>query len=101
MADFVLSRKKAFTFALDSEGGKVYSIPDPSSLSFEATELLGKIGDEEDFVERGESVKRFLLCCAPDLADEGLGDMDYLKIVEAYFKAKAEKLGESKASHAS
>lgn len=95
MADFVLSRKKAFTFALDDDGSKVYELPHPSSLSFECVQMLKNIGDESDFVKNGNTLKEFILCNAPELADKGLADMDYMQIGNAYIKAYSDNMGES------
>lgn len=95
MADFVLSRKKDFTFALDSDGGKVYTLPPITSLPFEDVQLLTKANEETDFVKRGNMIKKFILEYAPELEEIGLGAMEYFDIYNAYGINYGKQAGES------
>ena len=99
MADFTLKSRKGFTFALEDEPEKTYSLPALSKLSFEEAQLMTKLGDEKTIVKQGELIKKFILAHVPELADKGLEDMEYYAIFDAYGTSEGkERLGESKAS---
>ena len=102
MADFVLKKREAFTFALETEPEKVYTLPPLKSLSFEAAKTMASIDDEDDIVKKGGMIRDFVMQSVPELAEKDLSDMEYLEIFNAYatFEGKG-SLGESKASQSS
>lgn len=97
MADFVMKKKKAFTFALEDHPGHTYEIPALSSLSFEDARILTEADKEQDLVQRGKIIREFILKFAPDL--KSLSDMEFFEIYNAYalFVGHAQ-MGESQAS---
>lgn len=99
MTDFVIKRRKDFVFAIEDAPDQTYTLPTLSGLGFEDAQLLVKIDGEKDLAKRGPLVRDFILRFAPQLADAGVGDMQYLEIYNAYglFMGR-EQLGESRAS---
>ena len=98
-ATFTLKQKKGWTFALDTDTKKVYTLPALSGLSFQEAERMKKIGSMTDITEQGPLITEFILSYAPDLEEMGLGDMEYYEIFNAYGLSEGrEKLGESAAS---
>lgn len=94
MANFVLSRRKAFTFALEEDSKTEYSLPPIASLSFEDAKLLTEIDEESDIVKRGGMIRDFILSHCPDLKDAGLGDMEFFTIYAEYGKSLGHAQGE-------
>ena len=99
-ANFTLKKKTGWTFSLDTDESKVYTLPALSGLSFDEAEKMKQIGSMTEITEQGPLIKEFILSYAPELAEKGLGDMEYYEIFNAYGLSEGkEKLGESKASH--
>jgi hypothetical protein len=98
-ANFTLKKRKDWSFSLEDYPDKVYTLPALSGLSYEEAERMKKIGSMTEITEQGPLVKEFILSYAPDLAEKGIGDMEYYEIFNAYGLSEGkEKLGESKAS---
>ena len=96
MADFTLKKRKDFTFALESDPKKTYTIPAASNLGFEEAQMMANFADGKTIVEQGERIKGFILKHVPELAEKGLCDMEYYEILNAYIEfGKKENLGES------
>lgn len=96
MADFVMKKRKGFTFQLEDDP-HTYTIPALSNLSFADVALLSKADKETDIVKRGKIVREFILTFAPDL--EGLSDMEFFEIYNAYAQTIGRaQVGESQAS---
>jgi len=101
-ATFTLKKRKDWSFALEDEPGKVYTLPALSGLSYEEADRMQKIGQLKDVTEQGPMIKAFILKYAPELEDKGLGDMEYYEIFNAYGMSEGrEKMGESAASRRS
>lgn len=101
-ATFTLKKRRDWSFALEDDPKKVYTLPALSGLSYQEAEKMKKIGEITDITEQGPLIKEFILSYAPDLADKGLGDMEYYEIFNAYGLSEGrEKLGESGASQSS
>lgn len=83
--------KKAQPFIIEGQNGK-YMIPAFSSLSTEDMGEILQLKPETPTAERMQILKRFLLRFAPELENEGLGDMGYSQIFTAY--EKEQNLGE-------
>ena len=98
-ANFTLKKRKDWSFALEDDPKKIYTLPALSGLSYEEAEKMKKIGSMTDITEQGPLVKEFILSYAPDLNDKGLGDMEYYEIFNAYGLSEGkDKAGESGAS---
>lgn len=99
MADFILKKPQAFSFALEDDPETVYTLPPLKGFSFEEGKRMADIDDEADNVKKGRMIRDFILEKIPALADKGISDMQYIEIFNAYasFEGKKE-LGESKAS---
>lgn len=99
MADFVLKKRRDFTFALETNPEKTYTIPALKSLSLEDAELMTKIDAESSVAKKGKMIREFICRCNPELNDVGLGGMEWFEIFNAYALSQGEQdLGESKAS---
>lgn len=99
MADFIVRRRRDFVFAVEDAPEKTFTLPGPSSLSFEDAAITEPLNRETDIAKRGEIIKRFVLKFAPGLEALDIGDLDYVEIYNAYILAVGrEKLGESTAS---
>lgn len=84
MADFVLQKPKAFTFAME-EGGREYTLPPMARLTYEDIDIFAKIRDGgRNPGEQMILTKDFLLKYCPDLEKEDLGDVAYVQIFRAY-----------------
>lgn len=83
--------KKAQPFIIEGEKGK-YMIPAFSSLSAEDMGEILQLTPETPTADRMKIMKNFLIRFAPELEDEGLGDMGYSQIFTAY--EKEQNLGE-------
>ena len=102
MADFVLTKRRDFVFALEDSPEKTYTIPAVSRLSFEDAQTLVKIDEQKDIVKRGNMIRDFILKHIPELADKGLSGMEYFELYRAYgLNEDRDKVGESKASQSS
>jgi len=102
MATFTLKKRTNWPFALEDNPGKIYTLPALSKLSYQEAERMKKIGEITDITEQGPLIKEFILSYAPDLAEKGLGDMEYYEIFNAYGLSEGkERLGESGASQSS
>ena len=98
-ANFVLKKRKDWSFALADDPEKTYTLPALSGLSYEEAERMKKIGSMTEITEQGPLIKDFILSYAPELAKMDIGDMEYYEIFNAYGISEGkEKLGESKAS---
>ena len=96
MADFVMKKRKGFTFRIEDDA-HVYAIPALSNLSFADVAMLSKADKETDIVKRGKIVRDFILKFAPDL--ENLSDMEFFEIYNAYAQTIGHAtMGESQAS---
>ncbi len=101
-AAFTLKKRKDWSFALEDEPKKIYTLPALSGLSYEEADRMKKIGELTEISEQGPMIKEFILRYAPELADKNLGDMEYYEIFNAYGMSEGrEKLGESGASQSS
>lgn len=99
MADFIVRKRRDFVFAVEDAPDKTFTLPAMNSLEFEDAKLLRQISDEEDLVEQGKLVKKFLLKYAPGLKSMNLSGMEMFEIYNAYGLAMGRnKLGESQAS---
>ena len=83
MADFVLQKPKAFTFAME-EGGREFTLPPMARLTYEDIDTFAKIRDGKNTGEQMILTKEFLLKYCPDLEKEDLGDVEYVQIFRAY-----------------
>ena len=84
--------KKAQPFIIEGQNGKKYLIPAFNSLSADdVSEIMGLTLDTPSEKRIG-ILKRFLLRFAPELENEGLGDVGYSQIFAAY--EKEQNLGE-------
>ena len=79
------SIKKPQPFVIQGEK-KNYLIPPMVSLSVEDMGSILDLKPETPKEERVKAVKEFLLRMAPELKDEGLGDVGYSMIFGAYEK---------------
>lgn len=98
-AAFTLKKRKDWSFALEDDPKKVYTLPALSGLSYAEADRMKQIGSMTEISEQGPLIKEFILSYAPELADKGLGDMEFYEIFNAYGLSEGkEKLGESAAS---
>jgi hypothetical protein len=96
---FTLKKRKDWSFALEDDPKKVYTLPALSGLSYAEADRMKQIGSMTEISEQGPLIKEFILSYAPELADKGLGDMEFYEIFNAYGLSEGkEKLGESAAS---
>ena len=79
------SIKKPQPFVIDGDKGK-YLIPALATLSVDQVGDVLTLTPESPAAERVAAVKAFLLRMAPDLEQEGLGDVGYSMIFAAYEK---------------
>ena len=99
---FTLKKRKDWSFALEDDPKKVYTLPALSGLSYAEADRMKQIGSMTEIAEQGPLIKEFILSYAPELADKGLGDMEFYEIFNAYGLSEGkEKLGESAASRSS
>ena len=99
MADFVLKKRKDFTFALEENPETAYTIPALRSLSLEDAELMTKINDEKSVAKKGKMIREFIVRYAPELKEMEIGGMGWFDIFNAYALSQGEQdMGESKAS---
>ena len=99
MADFVLKKRKDFTFALEDTPEKTFTIPALKSLSLEDAELMTKIDDEKKVTKKGTMIREFICRFAPELKEMNIGGMEWFEIFNAYALSQGgQDLGESKAS---
>lgn len=87
MADYIIRKKSGFTFALEGNEEKVYTIPPFRDFGFDDLEALNAV-QSKGIAEQGKFYKDFLLKIHPELADEKIGDVEYFSIMEAYFKSQ-------------
>ena len=100
MADFVLTKRPGFTFALAEEPEKVYELKSLKTLSFQEAKHMADIDEENDLMKKGEMIRDFILERVPELKSKDLSDMEMLEIFNAYAMHEGtQSLGESKASH--
>ena len=92
---YILKKREDFTFALESNPKKIYTIPALKSMSFEDAEEMVKIDEESDIAKKGEKIKTFILKYAPELAEDGIGEMEYFDIFNAYGLNQGAAMGES------
>lgn len=98
-AAFTLKKRRDWSFALEDDPKKVYTLPALSGLSYAEADRMKQIGSMTEISEQGPLIKEFILSYAPELADKGLGDMEFYEIFNAYGLSEGkEKLGESAAS---
>ena len=83
--------KKAQPFIIEGQNGK-YLIPAFNSLSTSDVSEIMSLTQDTPVEERIGILKRFLLHFAPELENEGLGDVGYSQIFAAY--EKEQNLGE-------
>lgn len=83
--------KKAQPFIIEGQNGKYY-LPAYSSLSTDDVAEIISLTPETPAVDRIKVLKRFLLKLVPELESEGLGDIGYSQIFQAY--EKEQNLGE-------
>ena len=100
MAGYTLQAHEPYT--ITGRTGKVYDIPAIPNLSIDAIGVMVKFNETTDAVEKTKACKEFFLLIAPELEDEGIGDMEFFMIFEDYNKnARGTKTGESSASRSS
>lgn len=99
MADYIVRKPRGFTFALEENTEKTYTLPALSQLSFAEADMMRKIDSADSLEKRGKLIKEFILKHAPDLEEAGIGDMEYFSIFNSYGMSEGKaKLGESSAS---
>ena len=91
MADFVLAKKKSFTFSMEGNK-KVYEIPPITKLSLDDMKVFQKMQGGE-MMESYEIAKEFILRFIPEL-DGQLGDYEFMQVFGAYAKSQ-KNMGES------
>lgn len=91
MADFVLAKKKPFTFSMEGNK-KVYEIPPISKLSLDDLKVFQKMQGGE-MMESYEIAKEFILRFLPELEGQ-LGDYEFMQVFGAYAKSQ-NNMGES------
>lgn len=98
MADFILSKRSDFVFAIEDAPEQTFTLPALSRIGFEDAALITQINAEDDIVKRGRLIEKFLLQYAPGLKGVVSG-MEFFEIFNAYSLAMGRNmLGESKAS---
>ena len=91
MADFVLAKKKSFTFSMEGNK-KVYEIPPITKLSLDDLKVFQKMQSGE-MMESYEMAREFVLRFLPEL-DGQLGDYEFMQVFGAYAKSQ-NNMGES------
>ena len=91
MADFVLAKKKSFTFSMEGNK-KVYEIPPITKLSLDDLKVFQKMQGGE-MMESYEIAKEFILRFLPELEGQ-LGDYEFMQVFGAYAKSQ-NNMGES------
>ena len=91
MADFVLAKKKSFTFSMEGNE-KVYEIPPITKLSLDDLKVFQKMQSGE-MMESYEMAREFILRFLPEL-DGQLGDYEFMQVFGAYAKSQ-NNMGES------
>ena len=91
MADFVLVKRKPFTFSMEGNK-KTYELPPISKLSLDDLQIFRKM-QEGEMMESYESAKEFILRFIPEL-DGVLGDYEFMQVFGAYAKSQ-NNMGES------
>lgn len=82
MANFVLKKKSTFTFALEAEPEKVYTIPSYSDIGIDDfTKYFGNVN--LDTSERLKICKEFISTYAPEVAEK-VSDVECVMIMGAY-----------------
>ena len=92
MADFVLTKKKPFTFSMEGSK-KVYELPPFSKLTINEISIFQKMQDAE-MEGLYKEAKSFILEYIPEL-DGQLGDYEFMQIFGAYAKSQKSSMGES------
>lgn len=86
-------------YIIKGKKGKEYKIPQVIGLNSDDFAILIRLYQTQEPLEKMKICKEFLLHLAPELESEGIGDVEYSKIFEAYENNKTEKqkkkLGES------
>lgn len=86
-------------YIIKGKKGKEYKVPQVIGLNTDDFAILIRLYQTNDPLEKMKICKEFLLHLAPGLETEGIGDVEYSKIFEAYENNKTEKqkkkLGES------
>lgn len=91
MADFVLAKKKSFTFSMEGNK-KVYEIPPITKLSLDDLKVFQKMQSGE-MMESYEMAREFILRFLPELEGQ-LGDYEFMQVFGAYAKSQ-NNMGES------
>ena len=84
--------KKGTEFAVQGENG-TYTLPRMSDLTLDDVEVFMQVKTADSLKEKLGTCKSFLLKYAPELEAEGLGDMGYIQIFNAYADAQGATLG--------
>ncbi len=91
--------KERAPYIIKGKKGKEYKIPQVEGLTIDEFEILVRYNETDKPAEKVKICKEFFLNIAPELEDEGIGDVEYFRIFEDYNQAKTEKqkkaLGES------
>ena len=98
MADFVLAKKKTFTFSIEGSK-KVYELPPVTKLPIREIAIFQKIQEiDTDDVDKLEEfygeAKDFVLKHLPEL-ENVLGDYEFMQVFGAYAKSQGKYAGES------
>ena len=92
MANYIVKKKQDFTFAMEENADKVYTLPAIGSLGVDDIVSFQRVSEVKDISEKLKECKSFILRHVPELAESDLGDMEYIGIFTAY--ANAQNLGE-------
>ncbi len=84
---FVLKSHPAFTFV--GEKGE-YEIQALDSLAYDDWKEVASLGNSNDIKKILDAYKEFFLRVCPDLAQETIGDNQWLQFGNAYFEAMGE-----------
>lgn len=90
MAEYKIN--KGIDFTVKGDLGE-YIIPRASALSLDDVAAFSAVKTADTLQEKLAICRSFLLTHAPDLEQEGLGDMGYIQIFNAYADAQGASLG--------
>jgi len=93
MAIFEISAPVPFEFKAPS--GKVYQVPFVEDMDVKHIAQVGGIVQIEDLEERVNTIKAFILEFCPDLENEPITDMQYIKLFGKMGHEDEDEAGES------
>lgn len=93
MADFTIAAP--VPFVVEGAGGKTYELPRFADLTAEQVDGMADVSEADGMVAQVKAMRDFVLSLCPDLADEPLTDMGYMRLFQALAEGSGIEVGES------